>query len=184
MSFNVDAGERVAIIGPNGAGKTTLFNILNGQLRATSGSVSFLGRDITRMSIHGRAHNGIARSFQIVNLFLESTVLDNAVLAAQGTKPTCFRMIRPIGSYNEICKKAEELLKSFMLWDLKDESVNFIAYGDQRKHEIHVEAIEYGEKKLKCQNYRKSGWSSQLPDAPKKFMAWKMPNRIFVFIQG
>jgi branched-chain amino acid transport system ATP-binding protein len=136
VSFNVDVGERVAIIGPNGAGKTTLFNILNGQLKATSGSVRFFDKEITHMSIHGRAHNGIARSFQIVNLFLGSTVLDNAVLAVQGTKPTRFRMFRPMSNYNEIYKNAEELLKSFMLWVLKDNPVNSIAYGDQRKLEI------------------------------------------------
>ena len=77
VSFRVQAGERLAIIGPNGAGKTTLFNLLGGQLSATQGRIFFFGREITSLSPNRRAHLGLARSFQISNLFFNLTVLDN-----------------------------------------------------------------------------------------------------------
>jgi branched-chain amino acid transport system ATP-binding protein len=88
------------------------------------------------MSIHRRAHIGIARSFQIVKLFPDSTVLDNTVLAIQGTKPNRFQMFRPIRAYRGIYQRAEELLASFRLWEMHNEPVHAIAYGDQRKLEI------------------------------------------------
>ena len=68
ISLNVSKGEHLAIIGPNGAGKSTLFNLLGGQLKPTSGIVLFEGQDITEMSPYHRAHRGIARTFQILNL--------------------------------------------------------------------------------------------------------------------
>jgi branched-chain amino acid transport system ATP-binding protein len=136
VSLTVEKGERVAIIGPNGAGKTTLFNVLTGKVKPTSGDVLFFKKDITRMSIHKRAHIGIARSFQIVNLFPELTVLDNTLLAVQGIKANRFQIFRPITAYQGIYQRAEELLNSFRLWNLHNEPVHSIAYGDQRKLEI------------------------------------------------
>ena len=75
ISLNVSKGEHLAIIGPNGAGKSTLFNLLGGQLKPTSGRVFFEGQDITEMSAYHRAHMGIARTFQILNLLKELTVI-------------------------------------------------------------------------------------------------------------
>ena len=136
VNFSISPGERVALIGPNGAGKTTLFNVLQGQLKATRGSIKLFSKDITRMSVHRRAHAGIARSFQVVNLLMTSTVLENVVLAVQGAKPSRFHMILPINKYNEIYEKAKDLLKSINLWGLRNKPVNSISYGDQRKLEI------------------------------------------------
>ena len=136
VSFSVNAGEHLAIIGPNGAGKTTLFNLLGGQLTPSAGRVFFFGQDITRMAAHQHAHLGIARSFQIVNLFLNLTVLENTILALQGTKPSRFQMFRPASSYKPMRDRAQELLGSMDLWEKRDEPVHAISYGEQRKLEI------------------------------------------------
>jgi branched-chain amino acid transport system ATP-binding protein len=77
VSFSVKVGERLGIIGPNGAGKTTLFNLINGQLPPSSGTIHLFGIDITHFPTHRRAHLGQSRSFQITSLFLNLTVLDN-----------------------------------------------------------------------------------------------------------
>ena len=94
ISFSVEGGEHLAIIGPNGAGKTTLFNLLDGRLHPTAGRVYLFGREISNMAAYSRAHLGIARSFQITTLFLSLTVLENILLALQGTRPSRFQMLR------------------------------------------------------------------------------------------
>jgi len=136
ISFGVEIGERLVIIGPNGAGKTTLFNLINGQLPATSGRIYFLGKDITAMPTHSRAHLGQARAFQIISLFLNLSVLDNALLALHGTKPYRFKLFRPINHYKLISDKVQETLEALDLWDNKDELVKNLSYGDQRRMEI------------------------------------------------
>ena len=136
ISFGVEIGERLVIIGPNGAGKTTLFNLINGQLPATSGRIYFLGKDITAMPTHSRAHLGQARAFQIISLFLNLSVLDNALLALHGTKPYRFKLFRPINDYKLISDKVQETLEALDLWDNKDELVKNLSYGDQRRMEI------------------------------------------------
>jgi branched-chain amino acid transport system ATP-binding protein len=80
VDFTVRAGELLALIGSNGAGKTTLVNLISGLLRADDGTIVFGGRDVTRQSVHERIEAGIARSFQLVNLFDQLTVLDNVAL--------------------------------------------------------------------------------------------------------
>jgi len=136
ISFGVEIGERLVIIGPNGAGKTTLFNLINGQLPATSGRIYFLGKDITAMPTHSRAHLGQARAFQIISLFLNLSVLDNALLALHGTKPYRFKLFRPINHYKLISDKVQETLKELDLWEKKDELVKNLSYGEQRRMEI------------------------------------------------
>jgi branched-chain amino acid transport system ATP-binding protein len=136
VSFKVEEGEHMAIIGPNGAGKTTLFNLLSGQMPPSSGQILFFGQDITRLPSYHRIHLGMARSFQIASLFLSLSVLHNTRLALQGIKPSRFQMFRSANSYRSIHAKAEELLKSMDLWEKRNEPVNSISYGEQRKLEI------------------------------------------------
>lgn len=136
VSLSVQSGEHLAIIGPNGAGKTTLFNILNGQLSAASGRVYLFGQEVTTMPTHRRAHLGLARSFQLTTLFLKLTVLENILLALQGTRPSRFQMFRPITAYKHLFTKAQELLSPMALWEKRDDLVQNIAYGEQRKLEI------------------------------------------------
>jgi branched-chain amino acid transport system ATP-binding protein len=136
VSFEVEAGEHLAIIGPNGAGKTTLFNLLSGQLTPTAGRVIFFGQDITDLPTHYRIHLGMSRSFQIASLFLKLSVLQNIRLALQGIRPSRFQMFRSAGSYKNIIGKAEELLRSMDLWEKRNVPANAISYGEQRKLEI------------------------------------------------
>jgi branched-chain amino acid transport system ATP-binding protein len=90
VDFTVRSGELLALIGSNGAGKTTLVNLISGLLRADGGRIVFEGHDVTRQSIHERIEAGIARSFQLVNLFDQLSVADNVALtifARQGKTP-------------------------------------------------------------------------------------------------
>ncbi len=138
VSFSVEAGEHLAIIGPNGAGKTTLFNLLDGQLSPTDGRVYLFGQEITNMPAYRRAHLGVARSFQLTTLFLNLTVLENILLALQGTRPSRFQMFRSATAYEHLYTKAKELLDSMDLWEKKDDPVNALSYGEQRKLEISL----------------------------------------------
>lgn len=136
LSFSVEVGERLAIIGPNGAGKSTLFNVLAGQLPATSGHVYLFGREITDIPPHRRARLGIARSFQISNLFFSLTVLDNTLLAIQGTRARSFQMFRSIEAYGDMFAKAQRLLGTTDLWEKRDDLVRNMSHGEQRNLEI------------------------------------------------
>jgi branched-chain amino acid transport system ATP-binding protein len=136
VSFTVERGERLAIIGPNGAGKTTLFNVLTGQLKPTAGNISYLGKDITHLAPHNRIHLGIGRSFQITSLFGELSVMDNMLLAVEGTRRGRYSMFRFLKRNKPVMSKASELLHSFNLWELRNERVSCIAYGEQRRLEI------------------------------------------------
>lgn len=82
VSFSVDSGELVGLIGPNGAGKTTLFNSITGVLTVDAGEITFLGRDITDAKPNTVSQHGIARTFQMVRTFDESTVLENVTTGA------------------------------------------------------------------------------------------------------
>ena len=94
VSFTVEPGERRLIIGPNGAGKTTLFNMLSGAFTASSGRVTLFGRDITQLPAYERAKMGLARTFQITNLFPRLTVLENILLALQAAGESAFSLHR------------------------------------------------------------------------------------------
>ena len=83
VSLNVAKGELCAIIGPNGAGKTTFFNLISGFFPPTSGTITFDGRDITKLSTHERVTLGMARTFQITEIFPELTVFENVRIAAE-----------------------------------------------------------------------------------------------------
>jgi branched-chain amino acid transport system ATP-binding protein len=96
ISFAVQRGEILAIIGPNGAGKTTFLNICTGYLSPTGGSVYFEGRDITRMAPRKITKLGIARAFQIPQLFLEQTVMENLLLAITA-RQNGWSVVRPLG---------------------------------------------------------------------------------------
>src|SRR5262249_21226910 len=81
VDFTVREGEGLALIGSNGAGKTSLVNLISGLFSADSGRILLRGQDVTTQSVHDRIKSGIARSFQIVNLFDQLTLLDNVALA-------------------------------------------------------------------------------------------------------
>jgi len=136
VSFSVDAGERVVIIGPNGAGKTTLFNLITGVLPPTEGKIYLFGEDVTQMPSHRRTHKGIARTFQITNLFPELTLQENLVLAVMGTNSLKFVVHKPVTAYKEIQERVERLLAEWNLQDFRGSLVRNLSYGMQRQIEV------------------------------------------------
>ena len=126
-----------SLIGPNGAGKTSLFNVISGRIPASRGSISFDGRDITRLPARDRAKLGMARSFQITSLFPESTVMDNLRLASMGIDSA-----RAFGFWRTWVRETEHLLEvDLVLRELglsryAHSMVNSLAQGVQRVVEI------------------------------------------------
>lgn len=129
-------GERRALIGPNGAGKTTLFNLISGEFPATEGRVIHFGRDVTKLPPYERAALGIARTFQITNLFPNLTVFENILLACQALERMKFVMFRPLSSYPHLTNKCRDLLEEFDLWEKRNELIKNLSHGDQRQIEV------------------------------------------------
>jgi branched-chain amino acid transport system ATP-binding protein len=136
VNLTVSPGERFVLIGPNGAGKTTLFNLLSGELQVSEGRVVYFGKDITGLPPYKRAALGIARTFQITNLFPNLTVLDNLLLGCQALERTKFVMFRYQSSYRALMEKSMNLLKEGELWDKRNELVKHLSHGDKRQIEV------------------------------------------------
>lgn len=116
VTLDLLPGERRAILGPNGAGKTTLFNVIGGQDRPNSGKLHLFGRDITNMSVHGRAALGLSRTFQITNVFSNLTVEENVLLSVHALQKTKMVMYRPLRSYAGLNARARQLMQEWGLW--------------------------------------------------------------------
>jgi branched-chain amino acid transport system ATP-binding protein len=136
ISFSVQEGERVAIIGPNGAGKTTFMNVLSGEFPPTAGKVTIFGKDVSTQARYHRVHEGMSRSFQIVRIFNGLSVAQNILLALQGTKMSRYNPFRAATTYKDVNARAEELLGTLNLWDIRNQSASSISYGNKRKLEI------------------------------------------------
>ena len=129
-------GERRAIIGPNGAGKTTLFNLIAGEIGVSAGAIHLFDRDITGFAPHRRAALGLARTFQITNLFPGLTALENCLLAVQGRDRARFAMLRPLGRFPELRDQALATLRAVGLADRATTTVSSLSHGEQRQLEI------------------------------------------------
>src|SRR5215813_428615 len=136
VGLEVRPGERRALIGPNGAGKTTLFNLISGALPVTAGRIRLFGRDVTRTAARHRAAQGLARTFQITNLFPDLSVLDNALLAIQAHTPSRFAMLRPVSAFRELQSRARATLDAVGLTSVTDAVVRNLSHGEQRQLEI------------------------------------------------
>ena len=132
------AGTLTAIVGPNGAGKTTYFNLVSGQLRATSGRVSLYGEDISRLSAPQRTHRGIGRAFQLTSLFPRLTVLENVRLAVQSRAGRGRDLWSRWGRHVELVEKAEHFLERVALAGRRDMLAASLPHGDQRKLEVAI----------------------------------------------
>jgi branched-chain amino acid transport system ATP-binding protein len=136
ISFDVPAGELHAVIGPNGAGKSTLIGQLAGEIRPDGGQVFFDGRDITRLSVHGRSALGIARSFQITSLFLDFTVQDNVALAIQAHAGHSFRFWRPARGEAKLRGPAQAALARVGLESRACDLCASLSHGEHRQLEL------------------------------------------------
>ena len=134
------AGTLTAIVGPNGAGKTTYFNLISGQLKASGGSVSLNGRDISGMGVSARTHAGLGRAFQLTNLFPNLSVLENIRLAVQATRAGAHRHGLNLWSiwsdHTQLTQRANEILAAVAMQDKQAASVASLPHGDQRKLEV------------------------------------------------
>jgi len=131
VSFDVGAGEILGLIGPNGSGKSTLFNCILGQLRPDSGEVSVNGKPVAGMRACDLNKLGVGRTFQMLQVFPQMTVLDNIILAGQehhGNMLT--RLFGP--SDAGLTEEAERLIEFFRLGHLRDELAGSLSYGQQK----------------------------------------------------
>jgi branched-chain amino acid transport system ATP-binding protein len=131
-------GTLTVIVGPNGAGKTTYFNLVSGQLPATSGSVHLGGADVTRAGAARRTRLGIGRAFQLTNLFPNLTVIENVRLAVQAHAGTGMKMLSIWSSHKELIARAEHYLERVSLAGRRDAWVRTLSHGDQRKLEVAI----------------------------------------------
>jgi branched-chain amino acid transport system ATP-binding protein len=129
-------GELTAIVGPNGAGKTTYFNLMSGQLRATSGAVFVNGADVTAYGAPERARLGLGRAFQLTNLFSGLSVIENVRLATQATAGVHYDLLRPWMVRRDLIGSAEAVLEEVGLANKREQRVASLSHGDQRKLEV------------------------------------------------
>ena len=138
VSCSFQAGTLTAIVGPNGAGKTTYFNLISGQLAASSGKVLFKGEDVTRSPAPIRTRKGMGRAFQLTNLFPFLTVLENVRLAAQAQAGLGLNLVSLWSSRRELIEKAEHCLERVALGERRDALASELPHGDQRKLEVAI----------------------------------------------
>lgn len=131
-------GTLTAIVGPNGAGKTTYFNLMSGQLPATSGSVKLYGEDVTRLGAPERTRRGIGRAFQLTNLFPNLSVLENVRLAVQSRARLGLNLFSMWSDHVETIEKAEHFLHRVTLAERRHEIASALSHGDKRKLEVAI----------------------------------------------
>jgi branched-chain amino acid transport system ATP-binding protein len=136
ISLTVEAGELRAVIGPNGAGKTTFFNLVSGFLASSTGSILFEGRDISRIPAHQRVGLGMARTFQITEIFPELTVFENIRIVTEVAAGYRLRPWLNRAEAADIRRRIDETLALAALSDKADRLVGELAHGDQRATEI------------------------------------------------
>jgi branched-chain amino acid transport system ATP-binding protein len=136
ISIEIPSGGVRTIIGPNGAGKTTFFNLLSGQFPPTSGSIYFDGKDITSLPPFRRARLGIARSFQITNIFAKLSVYENVRLAVQAVYDGRESFFFPNRSMGDIEGRSREILEDIGLAVAAERTAENLSHGDQRRLEI------------------------------------------------
>jgi branched-chain amino acid transport system ATP-binding protein len=137
VSLAIPAGGITSIIGPNGAGKSTFFNLISGAIRPSAGEVRIAGRKVTGLSAPRLRALGLARSFQITNLFSDCTVFENLRLAAQILEPAS-RGFLPVRRSERAEAMAEALIARFALAAKADDRAGHLSHGEQRRLEIAV----------------------------------------------
>jgi branched-chain amino acid transport system ATP-binding protein len=136
LDFDVEAGRITSVIGPNGAGKTTLFNLISGRISADAGTVVFKDRAIDGLPPDAIARLGIARSFQITNIFPGLTALENVRLAVQVRAPRALSPWCPAERLGGVTLRALAVLDRVGLGAHRDRPARTLSHGDQRHLEI------------------------------------------------
>ena len=140
VTCRFEPGTLTAIVGPNGAGKTTYFNLISGQLAASSGTVHLNGQALTHLSTSARTRAGLGRAFQLTNLFPNLSVRENVRLAVQAARPGAHRRGLNLWSiwsdHEALTRRAQEILESVSMRSQADATVSSLPHGDQRKLEV------------------------------------------------
>ncbi len=136
VSCKFEPGTLTAIVGPNGAGKTTYFNLISGQLRATSGQVLLDDLDISGLPPSARTRRGLGRAFQLTNLFPGLSVRENVRLAVQARANAGFDIFHRWTSRRDLIDTAEAVLERVRLSDKAAMLTSALPHGDQRKLEV------------------------------------------------
>jgi branched-chain amino acid transport system ATP-binding protein len=136
INLSLKPGDRHAIIGPNGAGKSTIFNVITGRHAPSRGRIRFKGRDITGLPAHKIARLGLARSFQITNIFRTMTVFHNARNAILSKNGIRYNFLSRMSGMKSIAEETEKILSMIGLQDRRDELAGELAHGHQRALEI------------------------------------------------
>jgi len=136
VNLSVEGGARHALIGPNGAGKTTVINLLSGVLRPSAGRIMLQGSDITNVSPHERVRLGMARTFQINQLFLDLTPLESIGLVVSERLGSGADWWRLVGTKPAVTDEIVEIAERFRLGDVMHERTAILPYGKQRLLEI------------------------------------------------
>ncbi|MBS0314256.1 MAG: ABC transporter ATP-binding protein [Proteobacteria bacterium] len=138
VNLAVRKGERVAVIGPNGAGKSTLFNLISGRFEPSGGDIRLNGENVAGMRPYQINRRGLARSFQITNIFPRLSVFENlraAALYASGQK---YSFWRPLSALTELNDRTEALMASIELKRRRDVAATLLTYSEQRALEIGI----------------------------------------------
>jgi branched-chain amino acid transport system ATP-binding protein len=138
VDFAVGEGEVLSLIGSNGAGKTSLVNLVSGLFEADSGTIVFRGADVTRQSVQERIQAGIARSFQIVNLFDALTLLDNVALSIFSREKMTRRLFSLADHQHSVWQEALDILGQFGLELKARELAGGIAQGERKLLDVAV----------------------------------------------
>jgi branched-chain amino acid transport system ATP-binding protein len=136
VSLTLEAGEIHALIGPNGAGKSTLIAQIAGQLAPDKGEIRLDGREITSLSVAGRARLGLGRTFQVSSLALEFSALRNVMLAVQGRRGSGLGFLTPVMRDVRLLDPAHEVLTRFGLEDRARVAAAALSHGERRQLEL------------------------------------------------
>ncbi len=143
VNLTVEPGERRLIIGPNGAGKTTLFNLITGELAPDSGSFELFGQDITTVPSRRRTHLGIARTYQIITLFAQDTILHNVRLAMLGLSPLRWNPFVALDRQRHLTAQGRDALKRVGLDHIAERPLAQTSYGERRRVEIAMALAQH-----------------------------------------
>ncbi|MCB2017839.1 MAG: ABC transporter ATP-binding protein [Hydrogenophaga sp.] len=138
VSCAFESGTLTSIVGPNGAGKTTYFNLISGQIKATSGRVQLQGQDISGDGAAARARAGLGRAFQLTNLFPNLSVRENVRLAVQARAGAGLNLWKIWSDRRDLVMRADEVLEAVALADKGDQLAASLPHGDQRKLEVGI----------------------------------------------
>ncbi|MDZ7701365.1 MAG: ABC transporter ATP-binding protein [Halobacteriales archaeon] len=142
VDFELGGDELCSLIGPNGAGKTTFFNLLTGTLEPTAGTIEFRRdgswHDLTEAPVHRTARMGIHRSYQLTNVFPNSTVRENVRIAAQAHGSDSMRLWRNVGGFDAYLEEAEDVLERVGLAGKAELPATSLSHGERRMLEIAI----------------------------------------------